>query len=50
MCIGIKHNCFIKVIKHKLVIVAVTNFIGNDPLIIQIQNGTQIQLADSEPT
>ena len=44
MCARIERNCFIKIVKHKLVIVAVANCIRYDSFVIQIQNSTQIQL------
>jgi hypothetical protein len=34
MCIQIEGNGFIEVVKDKLVVIAVTNFVCHDPLVI----------------
>ena len=45
MGIRIEEYRFIEVVKDKLVVIAVTNFVRYDPLVIQIVDCTQIQLS-----
>ena len=46
MCIRLNSHRFIKRIHNKRIIVVVTDLIGHDPAVIEIQNGAQVYLVD----
>ena len=46
MCIRLNSHSFIKRIHNQRIVIVVTNLIGHNPTIIEIQNGAQVYLMD----
>ena len=46
MCIWFNSNGFIESVHDKRIVIVITDFKGNDPPVIKIQNGAQVYLMD----
>ena len=44
MCVGIRFYRTVKGLEYQRIVVAVTNHIGNDPAVVEVQNGAEIDL------